>query len=132
MKKSRFAREQITRLRKQVEARAAVNDLGRKHGFSDASFYKCRSRFGGMDVADGRRLGKLERDNGKLKKRPAEALLDIKSLKVIARGKRYARGRGAIAGVVLRWGVVCTRCRVPRRRRGRCISSATVSSMFVR
>ena len=87
MKKSRFTDEQIIGFLKQVEAGAAVKELGRKH-VSDASFYKWRSRFGGMDVADARRLRELEGENGKLKKLLAEAMLDIESLKVLARGKR--------------------------------------------
>jgi putative transposase len=88
MKKSRFTDEQIIGFLKQVEAGAAVKELGRKHGFSDASFYKWRSRFGGMDVADVRRLRELKGENGKLKKLLAEAMLDIEALKVVARGKR--------------------------------------------
>ena len=52
MKKSRFTGEQFIGFLKQVEAGAAVKELGRKYGFSDASFYKWRSRFGGMDVGD--------------------------------------------------------------------------------
>jgi putative transposase len=88
MKKSRFTDEQIIGFLKQVEAGAAVKELGRKHGVSDASFYKWRSRFGGMDVADVRRLRELEGENGKLKKFLAEAMLDIEALKVVARGKR--------------------------------------------
>ena len=87
MKKSRFTDEQIIGFLKQVEAGATVKELGRNH-VSDASFYKWRSRFGGMDVADARRLRELEGENGKLKKLLAEAMLDIESLKVIARGKR--------------------------------------------
>ena len=60
----------------------------RKHKVGDVSYYKWRSCFGGMDVADVRRLHELEGENGKLKKLLAEAILDIESLKVIARGKR--------------------------------------------
>jgi putative transposase len=67
MKKSRFTDEQIIGFLKQVEAGATVKELGRNH-VSDASFYKWRSRFGGMDVADARRLRELEGENGKLKK----------------------------------------------------------------
>ena len=76
MKNSRFTDEQIIGFLKQVEAGAAVKELGRKHGFSDASFYKWRSRFGGMDVADVRRLRELEGENGKLKKLLAETMLE--------------------------------------------------------
>lgn len=65
-----------------------MTEFGRKNGFSDASFYKSRSRLGGMDVADVRRLRELEGENGKLKKLLAEAMLDIESVKVVAWGKR--------------------------------------------
>lgn len=65
-----------------------MKELGRKNGFSDATFYKWRSKFGGMDVSDARRLRELEGENGSLKKLLAEAMLDIESLKVVARGKR--------------------------------------------
>ena len=76
MKKSRFTGEQIIGFLKQAEAGAAVKELGRKDGFSDASFYKWRSRFGGMDVADARRLREREgeSESGKLKELLAEAL----------------------------------------------------------
>lgn len=66
----------------------AVKELCRKHGFSDATFYKWRGRLGGMDVAEARRLRELEGENSKLKKLLAEAMLDIEALKVVARGKR--------------------------------------------
>lgn len=72
----------------QVENGVAVKDLGRKAGFSDATFYKWRAKFGGMEVSDARRLRELEGENGKLKKLLAEAMLDIEALKVVARGKR--------------------------------------------
>jgi putative transposase len=88
IKKSRFTDEQIVGLLKQVEAGVAVRELGRKHGFSDVSSYEWQSRFGGMNVTDVRRLRELERENGKLKKLLADAVLDIEALKVVARGKR--------------------------------------------
>jgi putative transposase len=88
MKKSRFTEEQIVGFLKQVESGVAVKDLCRKHGFSDAAFYNWRSRYGGMEVGDIRRLRELEGENAKLKKLLAEAMLDIESLKVVARGKR--------------------------------------------
>jgi putative transposase len=88
MKKSRFTDEQIIGFLKQAESGVAVKDLGRKHGFSDASFYKWRSKFGGKEVSEARRLKELEGENTKLKKLLAEAMLDIEALKVVARGKR--------------------------------------------
>jgi putative transposase len=60
----------------------------RKHGFSDASFYKWRAKFGGMDVSEARRLRDLEGENNKLKKLLAEAHLDIEALKTAFGVKR--------------------------------------------
>lgn len=56
MKKSRFSEEQIIGFIKEAEAGMPVAELCRKHGFSDASFYKWRAKFGGMDVSEARRL----------------------------------------------------------------------------
>ena len=88
MKKSRFTDEQIIGFLKHAESRVAVKDLCRKHGFSDASFYKWRDRLCGLEVSEARRLRELEGENNKLKKLVAEAMLDIEALKVVARGKR--------------------------------------------
>ena len=88
MKKSRFTDEQIIGFLKQAEGGVAVKELCRKHGFSDATFYKWRGRLGGLDVSEARRLRELESENTKLKKLLAEAMLDIEALKVVARGKR--------------------------------------------
>lgn len=88
MKKSRFSEEQIIGFIKEVEAGMAVADLCRKHGFSDASFYKWRAKFGGMDVSEARRLRDLEGENNKLKKLLAEAHLDIEALKTAFGVKR--------------------------------------------
>jgi putative transposase len=88
MKTSRFTDEQIIGFLKQAESGVVVKDLCRKHGFSDATFYKWRGRFGGMEALDVRRLRELEGENGKLKKLLTEAMLDIEALKVVARGKR--------------------------------------------
>ncbi len=74
-------------LLKQAEAGVPVKELCRRHGFSDASFYTWRAKFGGMTVADAKRLKDLELENSRLKKLLAEAHLDIESLKVVARGK---------------------------------------------
>lgn len=88
MKKSRFSEEQIIGFLKQVEAGMPIKDLCRKGGFSDATFYKWRARFGGMDVTDAKRLKELESENAKLKKLLAEAHLDIHALKSVFGVKR--------------------------------------------
>jgi putative transposase len=88
MKKSRFSEEQIIGFIKEAEAGMPVAELCRKHGFSDASFYKWRAKFGGMDVSEARRLRDLEGENAKLKKLLAEAHLDIEALKTAFRVKR--------------------------------------------
>ena len=88
MKKSRFSEEQIIGFLKQAEAGVPVKELCRKGGFSDATFYKWRARFGGMEVADAKRLRELEQENGKLKRLLAEAHLDMHALKSVLGVKR--------------------------------------------
>lgn len=88
MKKSRFSEEQIISFIKEAEAGMPVAQLCRKHGFSDASFYKWRAKFGGMDISEARRLRELEGENAKLKKLLAEAHLDMEALKTAFGVKR--------------------------------------------
>lgn len=88
MKKSRFSEEQIIGFLKQAEAGMPIKELCRKGGFSDATFYKWRARFGGMEVADAKRLRELEQENGKLKRLLAEAHLDMHALKSVLGVKR--------------------------------------------
>src|SRR5215813_3891386 len=68
MKRSRFNEEQIIGILKEHQAGLSAQDLCRKHGISDATFYKWRSKYGGMDVSDARKLKALEDENRKLKK----------------------------------------------------------------
>jgi len=65
-----------------------IKELCRKGGFSDATLYKWRARFGGMDVSDAKRLRELEQENGKLKRLLAEAHLDMHALKSVLGVKR--------------------------------------------
>jgi putative transposase len=65
-----------------------IKELGREHGFSDASFYKWRSKYGGMDASEAKRLRELEMENGKLKPLLAEAHLVIQALKSVFGTKR--------------------------------------------
>ena len=88
MKKSRYSEEQIIGFLKQADTGMPIKELCRKGGFSDATFYKWRAKFGGMDVSDAKRLKELEGENGKLKKLLAEAHLDIHALKSVFGVKR--------------------------------------------
>ena len=88
MKKSRYSEEQIIGFLKQADAGMPVKELCRKGGCSDATFYKWRSKFGGMDVSDAKRLKALEGENAKPKKLLAEAHLDIHALKSVFGVKR--------------------------------------------
>jgi putative transposase len=73
---------------KEHQAGLPVADLCRKHGISDATFYGWRSRYGGMEVSDARRLKALEDENRRLKKLLAEAMLDVAMLRE-ALGKNF-------------------------------------------
>ena len=81
MKRSRFTQEQIIGVLKEHQAGAAAADLCRKYGISDATFYKWRSKYGGMEVSDAKRLRGLEEENARLKKLLAESMLDVSTLR---------------------------------------------------
>jgi putative transposase len=83
--KKRFSEEQIVGFLKEAEAGVPVKELCRKCGFSDASFYAWRAKFGGMEASDAKRLKDLESENAKLKLL-AEAMLDMEALKVALKG----------------------------------------------
>lgn len=81
MKRKRFTEEQIITVLKEHELGAKTADLCRKHGISDATFYNWKSKFGGMDVSEAKRLKALEGENAKLKRLLADAMLDNAALK---------------------------------------------------
>jgi putative transposase len=74
--KKRFTEEQIIGFLREAEAGLPVKELCRRHGFSEASYYLWRSKFGGMSVSDAKRLKELEAENTRLKKLLAEAVLE--------------------------------------------------------
>ncbi len=88
MRTSRFSAEQIVGILKEHEAGAKVADLVRRHGVSEQGFYRWKSKYGGMEVSDARRLRELERENTRLKKLLAEAELDKAMLKDVL-GKKW-------------------------------------------
>ena len=74
--KKRFSEEQIIGFLREADKGVAVKELCRKHGFSEANYYLWRSKFGGMDVSDAKRLKALEAENARLKKLLAESMLE--------------------------------------------------------
>ncbi len=88
MKRSRFSEEQIIGILKEHQADLSASDLRRQHGISDATFYKWRSKYGGMEVSEARKLKVLEEENRKLKKLLAEQMLDNSTLKEML-GKNF-------------------------------------------
>ncbi|MDZ4387350.1 MAG: transposase, partial [Moraxellaceae bacterium] len=74
--KKRFTEEQIIGFLRDIEAGVAVKDLCRQHGFSEASYYVWRNKYGGMSVPDAKRLKDLETENARVKKLLAESLLE--------------------------------------------------------
>jgi putative transposase len=81
MRKSRFSEDQIIGILKEHQAGISVADLCWKYGISDATFYTWRSKYGGMDVSDARKLKELEDENRKLRKLLAESMLDVAMLR---------------------------------------------------
>ena len=90
MKRNRFTEEQIIGILKEQEAGVPVADLCRKHGVSNASIYKWKAKYGGMDISEAKRLKALEDENARLKKLLADAMLDNSALKDLL-GKKWWR-----------------------------------------
>jgi putative transposase len=88
MKRSRFSDEQIIGVLKEHRAGLSANELCRKYGISDATFYKWRSKYGGMEVSEAKRLKSLEEENAKLKRLLADAMLDVSTLREML-GKNF-------------------------------------------
>ena len=88
MKRSRYTEEQIIGILKEQEAGVPIAELCRKHGMSDATFYNWKSKYGGLEVSEARRLRSLEAENAKLKRLLADAMLDNAALKDLL-GKKW-------------------------------------------
>lgn len=86
--KSRFTVEQIIRILQQADSGVKVKDLTREHGISEQTYYRWKSKYGGLEVAEARRLKELESENEKLKRLLGDKELQILGLKE-ALGKKY-------------------------------------------
>lgn len=88
MKRSRYTEEQIISILKEQEVGGSVAEVCRRHGMSDATFYKWKSKYGGLEVSGAKRLRAIEEENTKLKRLLAEAMLDNAALKDLL-GKKW-------------------------------------------
>lgn len=87
MKRSRFTEEQIIGMIREQETGLKTADVCRRHGLSEATFYKYKAKYGGMDISDAKRLKALEDENTRLKKLLADQMLDNAMLRDIASKK---------------------------------------------
>lgn len=85
MKKSRYSEEQVIGAVKQMEAGRKARELARELGVSEATLYAWKSKYGGLEVSDARRLRDLEQENARLKKLVAELSLDKDALHTVIR-----------------------------------------------
>ena len=81
MRKTRFTEAQIIAILKQAEGGARVQDLAREHGLSTQTIYNWRSKYGGLEVSEAKRLRELEEENRRLKQMVADLSLDKEALK---------------------------------------------------
>jgi putative transposase len=87
MKRKRYTEEQIISILKAHEAGTSVSELSRKHGIVENTIYRWKSKYGGMEVSEVKRLRELEQENAKLKRLLAEAELDKAAMKEVIEGK---------------------------------------------
>ena len=86
-KKSRYTEEQIIHALREVDAGAKVQEVARKLGVTETTFYRWKSKYGGMDVSDAKRLKQLDDENRRLKQMVADLSLDLQAAKLVIRKK---------------------------------------------
>ncbi len=96
MEKKRYSEEQIIGFLREADAGLAVKELCRKHGFSEASYYGWKAKFGGMNVSEAQRLKSLETENAKLKKLLANSMLEIDSIREVLRESSRRGGKARL------------------------------------
>ena len=87
MKRKRFSEEQIIGILKQAEGGLPLPELIRQHGICEGTYYRWKSKFGGLELSEAKRLKQLEDENRRLKRLVADQALDIQILKEVASGK---------------------------------------------
>ena len=118
MKRKQFSEEQIIGILKEAEAGAVVTELCRKHGMSSATYYAWKSKYGGLEISEAKRLRALEDENTRLKRLLADAMLDNAGSKDLL-AKSGERGRQAGGGRAVASWVRDERAARLRRDRGR-------------
>jgi putative transposase len=94
MKKSRFTEAQVVAILREGDSGVNVSELCRKHGISNATYYKWKSRYGGLDASDLKRLRELESENGELKRMYADLSLENNGLKALIEKKGWSHQNG--------------------------------------
>ena len=107
MKRKRYSEEQIISILKEHEAGMPAQEVIRKHGIANGTFYRGKEKFSGMEISDVKRLRELEAENAKLKRLLAKTLLDKTALEDVVQKKWCSRHSGALSSAICSKGIQC-------------------------